>query len=77
MTFCLSQLPKVYPECKQSLLKDGSQWRIHLSYVAQDRPRAARGLADEFNVGRNFIINNDRVCLILGDNIFLCLTTCI
>lgn len=26
----------------QSLLKDGSQWGIHLSYVAQDRPRGTR-----------------------------------
>ncbi|CAN5276593.1 glucose-1-phosphate thymidylyltransferase RfbA [soil metagenome] len=48
------------------LLKDGSQWGINLSYATQDQPR---GLADAFNVGRTFI-GNDKVSLVLGDNIF-------
>ncbi len=48
------------------LLKDGSQWGIHFDYAQQDQPR---GLADAFIVGKDFI-NNDKVCLILGDNIF-------
>ncbi len=50
----------------QSLLKDGSQWGINLSYAVQEQPR---GLADAFIVGRDFI-GNRQSCLILGDNIF-------
>lgn len=50
----------------QHLLQDGSQWGIELSYVTQSEPR---GLADAFIVGSSFI-KNDKVCLILGDNIF-------
>lgn len=48
------------------LLKDGSQWGIHFEYAQQDQPR---GLADAFIIGKDFL-NNDKVCLILGDNIF-------
>src|SRR4051812_8673362 len=48
------------------LLGDGSQFGIRLSYAAQPSPR---GLADAFVVGRDFV-GDDRVCLILGDNIF-------
>ncbi len=50
----------------QNLLQDGSRWGINITYAAQDKPR---GLADAFNVGRSFI-GNDKVSLILGDNIF-------
>jgi len=50
----------------QRLLQDGSQWGIHFEYASQDQPR---GLADAFIVGKKFIAGN-RVCLILGDNIF-------
>jgi len=50
----------------QRLLKDGSQWGIHFDYCQQDQPR---GLADAFIVGKDFIAG-ERVCLILGDNIF-------
>lgn len=50
----------------QQLLKDGSQWGINISYAAQTAPR---GLADAFIVGDSFI-GNDKVSLILGDNIF-------
>ncbi|MEW6718218.1 MAG: glucose-1-phosphate thymidylyltransferase RfbA [Chloroflexota bacterium] len=50
----------------QGLLKDGTQWGLHFCYREQNTPR---GLADAFLVGREFI-NNEPVCLILGDNIF-------
>jgi glucose-1-phosphate thymidylyltransferase len=50
----------------QRLLKDGSQWGVHFEYCQQDQPR---GLADAFRVGKDFI-QNESVCLILGDNIF-------
>jgi len=50
----------------QQLLGDGSQLGINLSYVAQPKPE---GLAQAFVLGRNFV-GNDRVSLILGDNIF-------
>ena len=49
----------------QSLLKDGSQWGINLSYVSQAKPE---GLAQAFILGRKFV-GNDTVALILGDNI--------
>ena len=48
------------------LLGDGSHWGVAFSYVEQATPR---GLADAFIVGERFI-QNDPVCLILGDNIF-------
>lgn len=50
----------------EELLGNGSNIGINLSYAIQEQPR---GLADAFIVGENFI-GNDRVCLILGDNIF-------
>ena len=50
----------------ESLLGDGSALGIRISYVEQDRPR---GIADAFRLGAEFI-GDDRVCLILGDNIF-------
>lgn len=48
------------------LLADGSQWGLSFSYAEQATPR---GLADAFLVGEEFI-QNEPVCLILGDNIF-------
>jgi glucose-1-phosphate thymidylyltransferase len=48
------------------LLGDGSDIGLTFSYGAQETPR---GLADAFIVGRQFI-ENDRVALVLGDNIF-------
>jgi glucose-1-phosphate thymidylyltransferase len=50
----------------EKLLGNGSHIGISLSYAVQTEPR---GLADAFIVGADFI-GNDRVCLILGDNIF-------
>ena len=50
----------------KSLLKDGSQLGLSLSYKTQDKPN---GIAEAFIIGQDFI-QNDSVCLILGDNIF-------
>jgi glucose-1-phosphate thymidylyltransferase len=50
----------------QTLLQDGTQWGLRFSYAPQPEPR---GLADAFLVGREFI-DQEPVCLILGDNIF-------
>jgi glucose-1-phosphate thymidylyltransferase len=48
------------------LLKDGSQFGIKLHYEIQPEPK---GLAQAFTIGANFI-GKDKVCLVLGDNIF-------
>ncbi len=48
------------------LLGDGNDFGIEISYMAQDKPR---GLADAFIVGEEFI-GNEKVALVLGDNIF-------
>jgi glucose-1-phosphate thymidylyltransferase len=50
----------------RSLLGDGTQWGICLSYCEQPEPR---GIAQAFLLGEDFI-GMDPVCLILGDNIF-------
>jgi len=52
--------------CYQKLLGDGSSLGIKLSYTVQETPR---GLADAFVLGEEFI-GDDRICLILGDNVF-------
>jgi glucose-1-phosphate thymidylyltransferase len=57
--------PDTIPQFKL-LLKDGSEIGARISYAVQESPR---GLADAFLVGEKFI-QGDRVCLILGDNIF-------
>lgn len=50
----------------EALLGDGNRWGIKLSYVVQTEPK---GIAQAFLVGEEFV-NNQSVCLILGDNIF-------
>lgn len=50
----------------QNLFKDGKQIGLHISYKEQPRPE---GLAQAFILGKEFI-GRDKVCLILGDNIF-------
>ena len=50
----------------EKLLGDGSRIGISLQYKVQESPR---GLADAFLLGEDFI-GEDRVCLILGDNVF-------
>ncbi len=50
----------------EKLLGDGSQIGCNFSYKVQESPR---GLADAFIVGEEFI-GEDKVAMILGDNIF-------
>lgn len=50
----------------QNLLGDGSDWGISLQYAVQPSPD---GLAQAFTIGADFI-GNDKVAMILGDNIF-------
>ena len=53
---------KVFKE----LLRDGSQLGMKIEYKVQEQPK---GLAEAFIIGEDFI-GDDRVALILGDNIF-------
>ena len=50
----------------RSLLGDGSQFGIRLSYVEQPKPE---GIAQSLILGEKFLAGSP-VCLILGDNIF-------
>lgn len=50
----------------ERLLGDGSNFGIRLTYAVQDAPN---GLAEAFVVGRDFV-GEERVALVLGDNIF-------
>lgn len=50
----------------EEMFKDGSQLGINISYKVQDYPN---GIAECFLLAKDFI-DDDNVCLILGDNIF-------
>jgi glucose-1-phosphate thymidylyltransferase len=50
----------------RDLLGDGSQWGLRFAFAEQPRPE---GLAQAFVIGREFV-GKDRVCMVLGDNIF-------
>ncbi len=50
----------------KSLLNDGAQWGIKISYKIQPKPE---GIAQAFLLGEEFI-GNSSVALILGDNLF-------
>lgn len=49
-----------------NLLGDGKKYGCRIEYATQDKPN---GLAEAFIIGKDFI-GNDKVALILGDNIF-------
>jgi glucose-1-phosphate thymidylyltransferase len=53
-------------EVFKELFGDGKQLGLELSYAVQAEPR---GLAEAFIIGEKFI-GNDKVALVLGDNIF-------
>lgn len=65
MKFSSSQPLRIPPRFK-NLLGDGSQLGLSISYAVQEFPG---GLAEAFIIGEDFI-QKDKVCLVLGDNIF-------
>lgn len=72
-TLMLSDITEILiiikPEDKsrfELLLGNGSKFGINIEYLIQDNPN---GLPEAFVIGEEFI-GDDRVCLILGDNIF-------
>jgi len=57
------------PQDKDSFIRtlgDGKEFGINLTYALQSKPN---GLAEAFIIGEDFI-EDDNVCLVLGDNIF-------
>lgn len=61
----LISTPQDLPRFRE-LLGDGDAFGINLSYAEQPQPD---GIAQAFRIGANFV-GTDRVCLILGDNVF-------
>ena len=61
----LISTPQALPRFRE-LLGDGSGFGINITYAEQARPD---GIASAFLIGADFI-GRDRVCLILGDNLF-------
>lgn len=59
-------VPPGETETFRALLGDGSQFGVHIAFAEQP---VARGIADALLIGREFV-GEDRVCLVLGDNIF-------
>ena len=57
--------PQDLPRFKD-LFSDGSHFGVNMQYAVQEEPK---GLAQAFTIGKDFI-GDDKVCLILGDNIF-------
>jgi len=55
-----------YIDNYKRLFDDGSQTGMKIKYAIQDKPK---GLAEAFIIGEYFIENDD-VCLVLGDNVF-------
>ena len=53
-------------ETFEALLGDGSQYGTRISFAEQP---VARGIADALLIGQSFV-GNDRVCIVLGDNLF-------
>jgi glucose-1-phosphate thymidylyltransferase len=53
-------------EAYRRLFGDGRQWGLEISYALQPKPG---GIAEVFLLGKDFI-GQDRVALILGDNLF-------
>ncbi|WP_289130787.1 glucose-1-phosphate thymidylyltransferase RfbA [uncultured Clostridium sp.] len=50
----------------KELFKDGSEFGLNIEYAIQEKPN---GLAEAFIIGEDFI-GEDKVAMILGDNIF-------
>ena len=50
----------------KKLFNNGSDLGLRISYLEQKHPD---GIAQAFTIGKDFI-NDDNVCLVLGDNIF-------
>ena len=55
-----------YVDNYKKIFADGNHLGIKIEYAIQEK---ARGLVDAFIIGEKFI-DNDNVCLVLGDNIF-------